>query len=166
MERKCHPTQLCIMPIKTMLSWAREADRTDAAVLVAASYEVDVSNLPVHHTIAYFDDLDYECPGRSFTPEQAAQCAAFVRNLTPDIQTVVCACNAGESRSAALCAALCEYFRVDSDWIWASARYHPNMLVFDLMTKALGVPVSDERMDALFFTNRNAFAEAIRRARQ
>ena len=92
--------------------------------------------------------------------------AAFVRDQPPDIRTVVCACNAGESRSAALCAALCEYFRMDSDWIWSSARYHPNMLVFDLMTKALGVPVSDDRMDALFFTNRNAFAEAIRRARQ
>ena len=78
---------------------------------------------------------------------------------------IICACNAGESRSAALCASLCEYFGVDSRWIWDSPQYHPNMFVFDMFTQALGIEIDDAKKDDLYWRNRQAFLNAIKQAR-
>ena len=132
------------------------------AVLVAASYDLDAAKLPHNCVVEMFDDIDFDCPGRSITMEQAKNYATFVQELSHDTEIIVCACNAGESRSAALCAALCEYYNVDSAWIWDSPHFHPNMLVFDMFTQALGLYIDDNQKDALIQTNRAAFTNAIR----
>lgn len=157
--------KLHIMPIKKMIDWVKAYDSKSVAVLVAASYELDFTKMPNQCIAEMFDDIDYECPGRSITNKQAEEYANFIRTLPDSTETIICACNAGESRSTALCAALCEYYSVDSSWIWESYLYHPNMLVFDLFTKALGVEVDDFRKDELFQKNRNAFSIAIKNAR-
>lgn len=133
------------------------------AVLVASSYDAPSVKLPPHSIVQIFDDVDYEIPGRSLSREQAQAYAGFVKGLPKDTETIVCACNAGESRSAALCAALCEYYGVDAGWIWDSPNYHPNMYVFGLFAEALGMKVDDEQLDALYYRNRKAFTDAIRR---
>ena len=154
--------QLIVMPIKKMLEWVSTYENTRIAVLVAASYDLDFAKLPSNCVVEMFDDIDFDCPGRSITEEQAERYASFVQALPDDTEIIVCACNAGESRSAALCAALCEYYNVDSAWIWGSPHYHPNMLVFDMFTQALGLSIDDTKKDALFQTNRTAFINAIR----
>ena len=154
--------QLMVMPIRRMLDWVSTQESKHIAVLVAASYDLDPAKLPPNCVVEMFDDIDFDCPGRSITEEQANHYAAFVQDLAADIETVICSCNAGESRSAALCAALCEYYNVDSAWIWDSPHYHPNMLVFDMFTQALGLCIDDNRKDALIQSNRAAFTNAIR----
>jgi len=157
--------QLMVMPIKKMLDWVSTREKEHFAVLVAASYDLDPAKLPHKCVVEMFDDIDLECAGRSITEVQAKRYASFVQSLPGDTEIIVCACNAGESRSAALCAALCEYFEVDSTWIWDSPHYHPNMLVFDMFTQALGVAIDDARKDDLFQTNRTAFSKAIKQVR-
>lgn len=157
--------QLSIMPIKKMYQWIHKSASEDVAILIAASYDTACIEYPTNSHIEIFDDIDFECLGRSFTMAQARNYAEFIKSLPPSTQTFICACNAGESRSAALCAALCEYYNVDSSWIWDSPHYHPNMLVFDLFTQALGLKISDMQKDSLFFRNKQAFTHAISQAR-
>lgn len=157
---------LKIMPIKKVVEWVNTCRRTNVAVLVASSYDVDCAKLPGNCVVQIFDDIDREVAGRSLTREQAHAYAYFVQNLAANIDVIICACNAGESRSAALCAALCEYYGVNSDWIWDSPHYHPNMYVFDLFTQELGVEVADFRKEELFFRNRKAFTIAIKRTKE
>ena len=154
--------QLMVMPIKKMLEWVSTHENTHIAVLVAASYDLDAAKLPHNCVVEMFDDIDFDCPGRSIVEEQANHYAAFVQDLAADTEMIICACNAGESRSAALCAALCAYYHIDSAWIWESPRYHPNILVFDMFTQALGLYIDDTQKDALLQTNRAAFKNAIR----
>ena len=158
--------RLKIMPIKKMMEWVNTCGKTNVAVLVASSYDVDCAKLPSNCVIQVFDDIDHEVAGRSLTQEQAHTYASYVQSLAANIDMIICACNAGESRSAALCAALCEYYGVNSDWIWESPHYHPNMYVFDLFTKELGVEVADFRKEELFFRNSKAFSIAIKRAKE
>ena len=157
---------LKVMPIKKMIEWVNTCGKTNVAVLVASSYDVDYAKLPSNCVVQVFDDIDREVAGRSLTQEQAHAHASYVQSLAANIDVIVCACNAGESRSAALCAALCEYYGVNSDWIWDSPHYHPNVYVFDLFTKELYVEVSDTRKEELFFRNSKAFTTAIRRAKE
>ena len=157
---------LKIMPIKKMIEWVNACGNARVAVLVASSYEVDCAKLPGNCLVQIFDDIDREVIGRSLTREQAHSYAAYVQSLAANTDVIICACNAGESRSAALCAALCEYYGVNSGWIWDSPHYHPNMYVFDLFTQELGVEVSDIRKEELFFRNSKAFAMAIKRTKE
>ena len=157
---------LKIMPIKKMIERVNTCRKTSVAVLVASSYDADCIKLPDNCIVQVFDDIDYEVVGRSLSQEQAQTYASCVQSLPANIDVIICACNAGESRSAALCAALCEYYGVNSDWIWASPHYHPNMYVFDIFTKELGVEVADIRKEELFFRNNKAFSMAIRRAKK
>ena len=126
--------KLQIMPIKKMLNWVQLPGNNSIPVLISASYDCDQSRLPPNCHMELFEDVDYECAGRSISWEQAGNYATYVRNLPNGTEAIICACNAGESRSAALCAGLCEYFQLDSGWIWDSTEYHPNMLVFDMFT--------------------------------
>lgn len=156
---------LKIMPIKKMVEWVNACGIAGVAVLVASSYELDRGKLPDNCVVQIFDDIDGVVVGRSFTREKANAYASFVKNLARNVDVIICACNAGESRSAALCAALCEYYGVSSDWIWDSLNYHPNMYVFELFAQALGVEVADARMEELFLRNRDLFTKTIMRAR-
>ena len=157
---------LKIMPIKKMMEWVNACRKTNVAVLVASSYDVDCAKLPSNCVVQIFDDVDREVTGRSLTREQAHTYASYIQSLAANTDVIICACNAGESRSAALCAALCEYYGMSSDWIWDSPYYHPNMYVFDLFTKELGVEVADIRKEELFFRNSRAFSTAIRQAKK
>jgi len=53
------------------------------------------------------------------------------------------------------------YLGMDDMAIWQNPRYHPNMLVFVMLTEALGAAVSDEEIDLLLYTNQKAFRDAI-----
>lgn len=158
--------RLQIMPIKKMIAWVNEHGDADVAILVASSYDVDSSQLPKNCISQIFDDIDYEVVGRSLTQNQAQKYADFIRTLPESNNLIICSCNTGESRSAALCAALCEYYHTDASWIWDSPKYHPNMLVFDLVTKEMGLAIDDTRMDELFWRNQHAFTLAINHIRE
>ena len=159
---------IVICPIKRLYQLLQERGAAGAAAVISTSGDgPDPSRLPgIPYVFAVYRDIDYEGPG-AFTAPEAARFAAFIRNLPPETDTVFCCCDAAQSRSPAVAAAAGRYFGIDmTETVWRNPHYKPNMLVFEKLCAALGVPVTDEELDVLQHASREAFRSAIARARQ
>jgi predicted protein tyrosine phosphatase len=76
------------------------------------------------------DTSDVEKQYHMFSQEQAAQVASFVKEVWDKVDVLVCQCEHGQSRSAAVAAAISEHkFKKGID-IFADERYYPNKFVF------------------------------------
>ena len=69
----------------------------------------------------------------AMTIDQAEEIVAFVRNLPP-LPTLYIHCRFGESRSAAVAAALSKAWTGDEGMFWAER--HPNKHVYELVLEA------------------------------
>lgn len=157
--------KVMICPLRSLAAKAETAG--NCAALLSSSADLAHIRLPdIFYVFRQYEDLDVETPGRSFSAEDAEMFAAFVRSLPENVDTVFCCCDAGQSRSPAVAAAVCRFFGMEDIDIWRDPSVHPNMLVFDLLTQALGVPVSDEEKDLRLYENQRAFRNAIRAARK
>ena len=103
---------------------------------------------PAHILRMEFDDvtpseIDNESNGRYafrlFSEEQANQIADFVYRYWESRGTLLCQCHYGQSRSAAVAAAIKEHFYHKGIEIFADEqeRYCPNVYVFRLTLRAL-----------------------------
>lgn len=72
-----------------------------------------------------------------FDEEKAVKIAKFISAHRKNIKTLICQCEHGQSRSAAVAAAVCEFYFGKGTAIFADDRYYPNKLVFRLTLKAL-----------------------------
>lgn len=151
-----------IMPVKQLLSL--DLPSTGAAAIISTSAAPDTSRFPCPYLLAEYLDLDYDSP-RSFSPEQAAGFAGFIRQLDRTTELYIC-CDAGESRSPAIAAATERWLCRSDRYIWESPRYHPNALCFCRMLEAFGLSITDEALDMLIQTNRMAFKNALAQARK
>jgi predicted protein tyrosine phosphatase len=79
----------------------------------------DVSNIKMEkaHRYVFFDE------------EMAEKIVHFVKKHKDNINTLICACEAGISRSAG-CAAAFSKFYFDDDKIFYSSQYFPNSLIY------------------------------------
>ena len=155
-----------ICPVKQLYQLAGERNLSNCAGVLSSAGEIDGTKLHgLNYVFRQYEDLDYECPGRSFSEEDAEAFALFVKALDSSLQTLYCCCDAGESRSPAVAAAVMRYFRSDDMPLWRNPRYHPNMLVYAMLTRALGVPLSDGELDHRIHVNREAFRDAINAAK-
>ena len=88
-------------------------------------------------------EIDYESSERYafrlFSEEQANQIADFVYRYWESRGTLLCQCHYGQSRSAAVAAAIKEHFYHNGIEIFADEqeRYCPNVYVFRLTLRAL-----------------------------
>ena len=156
--------QIC--PIKRLYQILAETGTVKAGAVLSSSSDINDAKLQgISYVFRQYEDLDYESPGRSFSREDAKAFADFLTEQETPIDTLYCCCDAGESRSPAVAAAVMRYLGMDDMAIWQNPRYHPNMLVFDMFTQALGVAIDDTRKDDLFQTNRTAFSKAIKQVR-
>lgn len=129
--------------------------------MISSSSEVDAAKLwGIPFVFRQYEDLDRQCSGRSFSSEDAKAFADFVKGLA-DADTLYCCCDAGESRSPAVAAAVMRYLGMDDMAIWRNPHYHPNMLVFALLMDAFHLSLSDGEKDYLLHTNQKAFRDAI-----
>lgn len=155
--------QIC--PVKILYQLLKRGIAGKCGAVISSSSDIDQSKLgPIPYIARRYEDLDYECAGRSFSEADAAAVAEFVKGLG-QLDTLYFCCDAGESRSPAAAAAVMRYVGLDDMPVWQNPRYHPNMLVFSLLAEALDVPVSDEDRDLRFYTNQKAFRDAIRGSR-
>lgn len=81
------------------------------------------------------DDLFTDLPGtrmeyRVITDRQAQEIALFARKMHTAAALLICQCEFGQSRSAAVAAAVTEYFNGNGIEIFADIRYSPNKYVF------------------------------------
>ena len=78
-----------------------------------------------------------------FNEQTARQIADFIICHKDKAETIICQCEYGQSRSAAIAAALSEFFWKNGIDIFTDDRYFPNKLVFRLTLQAL----SERRQD-------------------
>ena len=149
---------LHIMPIKSFLK--QNASPAHCAAILSTSSDIDQARISCPYILASYMDFDYESP-RSFSPEQAAAFADFVTALEGKTTDLYVCCDAGESRSPAIAAAIHRWLTQSDAYIWESPLYHPNVLCFCRMLEALKQDISDEEVDALIQTNRIAFKNAL-----
>lgn len=154
--------QIC--PIKWLYQILAGEDTGKCGAIISSASEIEVSRFQgISYVFRQYEDLDYECPGRSFSQTDATAFAEFLKSLENDVDTLYCCCDAGESRSPAVAAAVMRYLGTDDMPIWHNPHYHPNMLVFEMLANTLGAAVSDEEKDFRFYTNQKAFRDAIRK---
>ena len=159
--------EIRVCPLKRLYQLIASENTHRWAAIISSSSQPDIRKLgSAAYVFRRYDDIDMEIPGRSFSREDADAFAGFLSAQAPKADVIYCCCDAGESRSPAVAAAVSRYFSVRDDHIWQNPHYHPNMLVFDRLTTALGVPVSDEEKDLLIYLNRKAFTDAINRAKK
>ena len=71
--------------------------------------------------------------------EQAEEISQFFDKVKNDIEVLICQCEHGQSRSAAVAAAIKEYMNRSGIAIFANDKYYPNKFVFRRVFKMLGV---------------------------
>lgn len=158
--------QILICPIRRLSGEISPGTESKYAAIISSSSEPDTCRIPnIAYVYRQYEDLDADVPGRSFARNDAAAIVDFLMNLAPEVDTIFCCCDAGESRSPAVAAAVCRCYGQDDSHIWKNPQYHPNMLVFQTLTGMMGIPVSDAEAEFLFYTNRKAFRDAIRKTR-
>ena len=151
--------QIC--PIKRLYQILAEGNTVNCGAMISSASAIDPAKLRgIPYVFRQYEDLDYECPGRSFSPEDAQAFADYVKGLA-GVNTLYCCCDAGESRSPAVAAAVMRFFGADDLPVWRDPHYHPNMLVFAMLTDAFNLSISDEEKDFLLYTNQKAFRDAI-----
>ena len=100
---------------------------------------------PDHVLRLYFDDVDNdllndESEGEKYfmiSNEQATLIADFYARVHNKVDTIICQCEHGQSRSAAIAAAFLEHQSGDGITIFADDRYYPNKIVFRKVLQAL-----------------------------
>lgn len=122
---------------------------------------VKLKNIPEYlHQVA-FDDVDnevimdeldkgateyerkaVECKYHMFSEEQAKAIAEFYFFVCDKVDYLICQCEHGQSRSAAVAAAILEFRSRKGIAVFADDRYYPNKVVFRKVLKALREHVS------------------------
>ena len=141
--------QICSLPALIQLAHKPFAPNTALISIGDFGDEPPVLDYePAHMLRLNFDDImlsdiDYENCGkyafRLFSETQAKQIADFVYQHLRDATTFLCQCRFGQSRSAAVAAAIQEHFEHNGMDIFADEkeRYSPNIMVFRMTLKAL-----------------------------
>lgn len=74
---------------------------------------------------------------KMFTDAQAQQIADFVFSVHDSTNKFICQCEYGQSRSAAVAAALMEYYYQSGIIVFSDARYYPNKFVYRKLLASL-----------------------------
>lgn len=140
-----------IHSIQSLKKRAHKPFAPDTALISIGDFGKELPLLeykPAHILRMEFDDvtpseIDYESSERYafrlFSEEQANQIADFVYRYWESRGTLLCQCHYGQSRSAAVAAAIKEHFYHNGIEIFADEqeRYCPNVYVFRLTLRAL-----------------------------
>lgn len=97
----------------------------------------ELKNKPEELLQLKFDDVDADEPINIITNEQANQIADFYHRISKTSEHIICQCEHGQGRSAAVVAAIKEYTEGNGIDIFADDRYFPNKVVFRKVLAAL-----------------------------
>ena len=76
------------------------------------------------------DKLKIEKKYHMLSNEQAIQIAEFVNEVWDNVDVIICQCEYGQSRSAAVAAAISQFKYQNGIEIFADDKYYPNKLVY------------------------------------
>lgn len=96
-----------------------------------------INKPPLFLSLAFDDVFPGDEEGVPISNDQACVVAEFVLKNRDKIKVLICQCTYGQSRSAAVAAAVMEYFAHRGIKIFADDRYFPNKDVFRRVLSAL-----------------------------
>ncbi|MBE7018235.1 MAG: hypothetical protein E7420_08865 [Ruminococcaceae bacterium] len=155
--------EIIVCPIKRLYQLAEDADMSEVAVIAVSSYEIKKEKLAgfyACHCMNFADIANADHPS-AFNAYAAAETANFIKALPENLDTLFACCDSGESRSAAMAAAIMRFLHLDEMRIWTFPGYHPNKLVYLLLCEALGVSVSPEEAEKKSEISSKALKKAI-----
>ena len=85
------------------------------------------------------DKLKIEKKYHMLSNKQANQIAEFVNEVWDNVDVIICQCEHGQSRSAAVAAAIMQYKYQNGIEIFADDKYYPNKLVYRKVFDALNM---------------------------
>lgn len=105
----------------------------------------------------FFDDIDREYEGYKACQESDfVGLRDFVDKWKDKVEEIIVHCHAGISRSSGCAAAICQYLRLEDEFIWDSDLYIPNSRVYRMAKVEFGLLVSEEEIKELFSRNYDA----------
>lgn len=142
-----------------------ESEPAGIAAIISTSWDVpdSVRMKGIPCICRQYRDVDYDTSG-SFSDTDAEAFASFIHRVSTDISVKVLyvCCDAATSRSPAVYASIARMWKQEyEDYIFQNPSFSPNMLVFQKLSKVLGVPLSDEECDKLFYLSRKTFKDTI-----
>lgn len=155
--------QIC--PVKEMYLIAGYVNLDNAAAIMCSSYPIDnkkCKNIK-NKLFLEFDDTTNERSPFVFTAEKAKAIKSFIDSLSQDIKALYVCCDSGESRSAAISAAIMRYLKMNDDDIWMNPHYHPNPLVYKIQCMTFGILVTSIGIKNKIKKNKKAFRNIQKR---
>ena len=114
-----------------------EIPDSTAYYILCSSADLGIGPYPHVRTFHFLDTTEESNPYR-FKPVHAELILEFFRSLPDGADLFVC-CDAGESRSAAVAAALMRAQGESDEAIWASGDYVPNPYVYKICCRTFGL---------------------------
>lgn len=160
---KTHP-KLHICPIKMLyLILEQQENPLYIAAILCSDTEIRANKLRnIPYIYERFSDVTDRRQG-TFETAQAEHIASFVNLLPEQITDLYVCCDAGESRSAAIAAAIMRYWDMDDTVIWKNPQYHPNTLVYKVQMQAFGLCVTESQCAQRKQMSEEALSNMIRR---
>ena len=155
-------------PTRVLLRRVERGELTpDFAVIVSHSMPLGkrdgelLASIP-HVLSLEYDDVTDPQAFRPFTFDHARRIVEFYRALPAETCLYV-TCDYGESRSAAIAAALRRYEGGDEMRIWRDPGNHPNLLVYRLLCESLGLSCGRFLLWQRRRASRTAYRQELRR---
>ena len=111
--------------------------------------------------LTFADTLNEADPG-GFTAEHGKRIRAFVETLPESVSDLFVFCDAGESRSTAIAAALLLASGRSDNAVWDNPFYHPNTLVFARLCQVFGMELGKEQIAGKRRQSEEAFRNAAK----
>lgn len=160
------PRELKVLPIKQFLRLELPAlqGRDGIALIVCSDAPVSSEKFRGLHVlqVSFADVTDGM---DAFSLYHARKIAVFVDELPADIRRLYVCCDAGQSRSPAIAAAITRYFGCDHKVIWKNPKYRPNPHVYRVLCEELRLNCSPLSVKYLTWINRRRFSRAVRKSR-
>lgn len=154
-----------VCPIKQLYTTAKLLDRNVAAVLCTTNPVSKIKLEGIQFCHISFSDITDSKRFDAFKKEKADRIRKFIDGLEDVSELYIC-CDSGESRSAAIAAAVLRYYGRNEMAVWANVRYHPNPYVYHLQCQAFGLSSSKVRALLLSKYNKYLFKKQIQAKRK
>ena len=109
-----------------------------------------------------FADTTNENDPRCFSAEHGKKIKFFVESLPQTVSDLFIFCDAGESRSTAIAAAILLWIGRSDEPVWSNPFYHPNIFVFGRLCKTFGIEMTEEQIASKKRQSEDAFKNAMK----
>ena len=109
-----------------------------------------------------FADITNENDPNCFSLEHGKEIRAFYESLPPSVTDLFIFCDAGESRSTAIAAAILLAGGRSDAPVWSNPFYHPNTFVFGRLCQAFGMKMTEAQIAEKKRQSEDAFRSAMK----